>query len=79
MSATGEASTAAAELDYEEIVEEFTEEFRDNFGENVGPTGMGVESENPIVREEDGIMPLAPQYQDIISEGLWESIEEELP
>lgn len=78
MSATGEASTAAAELDYDEIVEEFTEEFKDNYEENVGPTGMGVESENPIVREEDGVMPLAPDYQDIISEGLWESIEEEL-
>ncbi len=65
-------------LDYDEVLEEFTEVFAENYENNVAPTGMGVESENPIVRKQDGVMPLAPSFQGIISEGLWESIEEEL-
>jgi len=65
-------------LVYSEVLEEFTEDFASNFEDNTAPTGMGIESEIPNVRAEDGIMPLADQYQGIISEGLWESIEEEL-
>ena len=65
-------------LDYEEVLDEFTDDFASNFEENVAPTGMGVESEVPNVRKEDGVMPVAPEYQDIISEGLWDSIEEKL-
>lgn len=78
MSAAEENSKTSGGLDYEEVLEEFTEAFENNYEENVGPTGMGVESENPIVRGEDGVMPLAPDYQKIISEGLWSSIEDEL-
>jgi hypothetical protein len=65
-------------LVYNEVLDEFTEDFAGNFEENVAPTGMGVESEVPNVRKEEGVMPVAPAYQDIISEGLWDSIEEEL-
>jgi hypothetical protein len=64
-------------LDYEEVLDTATEHFRENFRENSGPTVMGVESETPIV-DEDGVMPQAPEYQDVISEGLWKSIEGEL-
>ncbi len=64
-------------LDYDEVLDTATEQFRENFRENSGPTVMGVESETPIV-DEDGVMPQAPGYQDVISEGLWESIEGEL-
>jgi hypothetical protein len=78
MSAAEQNSNPDGGLDYEEVLNEFTEEFEDNYEENTAPTGMGVESENPIVRKEDGVMPLAPDYQDIISEELWDSIEEEL-
>lgn len=67
-----------AGLVYDEVLAEFTDDFAGNFEENIAPTGMGVESEVPNVRKEDGVMPVAPAYQGIISEGLWESIEEEL-
>lgn len=67
-----------AGLEYEDVLDEFTRVFKMNYEGNADPTGMGVESENPIVREEDGVMPLASDYQDIISEELWESIEKEL-
>ncbi|MFB6241345.1 MAG: hypothetical protein ABEJ36_00900 [Candidatus Nanosalina sp.] len=72
----GEANDGG--LDYDEVLEEFSEDFRGNFEDNVAPTGAGIESEVPIVRREDGVMPLSPEYQQILSEGLWESIEDEL-
>lgn len=78
MSAAEQNSNPDGGLDYEEVLNEFTEEFEENYRENTAPTGMGIESENPIVRKKDGVMPLAPDYQDIISEELWDSIEEEL-
>lgn len=66
------------DLEYEQVLEEFAEDFADNFQDNTAPTGAGIESEIPIVRKEDGLMPLSPEYQQILSEGLWESIEREL-
>lgn len=78
MSGAEDNGSGGAGLVYEEVLEEFSEEFAENYRGNVAPTGMGVESETPIVRNEDGVMPLAHEYQDIISGGLWDSIEEEL-
>jgi hypothetical protein len=71
-------------LDYDDVRETFTKKFSNNFVDNVAPTGMGIESENNIVRNEetlehgDGIIPSADVYQDILNEDLWEAIHSEL-